>query len=387
MDSAIAKAYNNHFEPLDDAMYIELQWNRKWKECGQFSLYLAASDWDKNIKYITIDGRPETGIVQKTEFVQKTEGDFVTLSGFFIHRLLNWKTLATYAKITNATGLWNYINNCSKPTVVTPSGGQNAYKCFYNVTDPDGIATTLDSGAISETIEPGVGLCDGIFQVLENYPGYSFYTNPLMNPGFAAGEPWLGHAIKLLHGFDKTDSVEFKKSNNNASEISYVLDDSAECGLIRTYIDSENSMSGWGNEYYTGVGDNGANRMIKHYAYGTNTPAGMGTVYPECLFGGSTDLDVISGNKTAILNQLTDQGKLEILNHYKEETLTVAAIQIPGCEYLTDYNLGDTVSCTIDEIETTFAERITEVSEVHAANHCEVQLTLGEPSKKMWRKI
>ena len=78
--------YGNALGVID---FIELQWNRKYLECGSFVIYLAASDYDTDIKYVQYSDRPETGIVQKIEYEEKVGGRFVTLSGFFINKVLD----------------------------------------------------------------------------------------------------------------------------------------------------------------------------------------------------------------------------------------------------------------------------------------------------------
>ena len=63
--------------------FIELQWNRKYQECGSFVLYIAVDDYNAEVKYVQYSDRPETGMIQKIEYEEKVGGRFVTLSGFF----------------------------------------------------------------------------------------------------------------------------------------------------------------------------------------------------------------------------------------------------------------------------------------------------------------
>lgn len=81
--------YDKAMNPLEPIEFIEITWNRKWNEAGDFTIYTIASEWNDKIKYINIDGRPETGIVKKTVIEEKIEGTFVTVKGYFLEKLLD----------------------------------------------------------------------------------------------------------------------------------------------------------------------------------------------------------------------------------------------------------------------------------------------------------
>ena len=57
--------YDKAMNILPAIDFIEIVWQRKWKEPGTFSIYTIAKLWVMRINYITIDGRHVTGIVQK----------------------------------------------------------------------------------------------------------------------------------------------------------------------------------------------------------------------------------------------------------------------------------------------------------------------------------
>lgn len=76
--------------------YASLQWSRRFRKPGQFSMQVSRDVYDPSWAYIYCDDRPETGIIQK---VQTDDDDFnseasagvdiVTLSGFFLEGRLN----------------------------------------------------------------------------------------------------------------------------------------------------------------------------------------------------------------------------------------------------------------------------------------------------------
>ena len=82
--------FDKFMNKLKELDFIELSWNRKWKEPGDFSLHLAAKDWDANVKYIKNVGRKEIGMVQKIIMTKEVHGTFITASGFFCEKMTYW---------------------------------------------------------------------------------------------------------------------------------------------------------------------------------------------------------------------------------------------------------------------------------------------------------
>ncbi len=81
-------ALNSNFENLGSIEYINLQWNRKYYECGTFVIYIPADSYNNDTKYIYLKDRPELGIVNKMSLKRTIKGMFVQLEGFFYERML-----------------------------------------------------------------------------------------------------------------------------------------------------------------------------------------------------------------------------------------------------------------------------------------------------------
>ncbi len=81
-------ALNSNFENLGSIEYINLQWNRKYYECGTFVIYIPADRYNNDTKYIYLKDRPELGIVNKMSLKRTIKGMFVQLEGFFYERML-----------------------------------------------------------------------------------------------------------------------------------------------------------------------------------------------------------------------------------------------------------------------------------------------------------
>lgn len=69
--------------------YINLQWNRKYYEVGDFSIQLLQSDYDADVKYVWSPDRPEVGVVEKLETHSDITGDYIQLTGRFIESLFS----------------------------------------------------------------------------------------------------------------------------------------------------------------------------------------------------------------------------------------------------------------------------------------------------------
>ena len=74
--------------------YDSLIWHRRYYGVGEFQMQVRASLYDPSWCYVYADDRPETGIIQKVEFDDTTEGprngeDTIIISGFFLEELLN----------------------------------------------------------------------------------------------------------------------------------------------------------------------------------------------------------------------------------------------------------------------------------------------------------
>lgn len=72
-----------------DVEYINLQWTRRYYECGEFSVQIRMADYDQRIKYLYTPDRPEFAVIEKLVTTQDITGDYVQLSGRFIESCLS----------------------------------------------------------------------------------------------------------------------------------------------------------------------------------------------------------------------------------------------------------------------------------------------------------
>lgn len=81
------------FQPVAYLPYFNLQWTREYYQPGQFSVQIAAADFQPDMAYLYTPDRPETGIIQKVELTETIKGRFVQLSGYFLEAILNDKVV------------------------------------------------------------------------------------------------------------------------------------------------------------------------------------------------------------------------------------------------------------------------------------------------------
>ena len=55
---------DSNFNTIKFVDYINLQWNRRYYECGQYSVQILARDFDKEFQYVYRASEREIGVVQ-----------------------------------------------------------------------------------------------------------------------------------------------------------------------------------------------------------------------------------------------------------------------------------------------------------------------------------
>lgn len=378
-------------QELPQRDFIELQWTRKCFEPGSFSLYVRAEDWDKNIKYIQLDDRPETGIVQKVQYEYLPEGDFITASGFFIEKLLDWGALITDMSpendlLTNLDilcfSLYSQYRGRIKDTYADghdslfPPFTNNLYCAYF---EPQTIASTALTQLGAKGGEPG-GKAIYDFLRLNNY---RFIAKPYFNsPARATREPMIGlvmEAKKL-----KSREVYFNKSLGTAKNIEYVFDDSGAYPHIVGVQIIEDKIS-YTNSLYIYKDSKFQKCIYESYEYNVNAPQDVGASKPLRVIYTSAN-DIENGKEASVRAQMQNALKLELLNNYKVEHIACEVLQ-DRYLYPRDYDLGDLCSVQLDELEIEYSARIVEIREVYHKNICEIEIVLGTPTRKEYQKV
>lgn len=369
--------YDKFGKQLDDIEFIEMQWNRKLYEPGNFTLYTTAQRWNPDIKYIRNTGRKEMAIVQKIIFEKKTEGNFITASGFFLEKMLEWgcnynaKSLTATTSASVRSKIKDYLkesfNSSDRKQLLSVSIEENS----------------ILPSSIDQSLDIGTPFGNFLYSYLQDN-NMSFFCKPVF--GSDESKPLIGLSINLYRGKDKRDTVYFGEGYEDISQIDYVLDESAEYPLVGVVQEVQEATG------FSGVSSVNTKDGVKHFIKETvvvesNKPSGLGASYPlRVITGNVADIEMVSANQAAIRRAMKQQAKLDMLDHYKIETISADVIQ-NNFLYLKDYDLGDIATVVIDDVEQMFVSRIVEASEIHRNNSIEVTLTLGTPQKSKYKKI
>lgn len=371
--------------------FIELQWNRSFNGFGDFAVYMPVSEYDAAVKYIQNAGRPETGIVQKIVYEQKPEGDFVTLSGFFIEALLNWGALwkdKNYTATTASgvrTRIRTLVRDCM--TLTVPPTVSSYTDPELKPTNPQLYSFSLDASmptpsTMNLAYKKGDPCGDVLLEWL-NANGYSMTAMPIFNTSGTG--PFLGLALVPYTGTDRSGSVAFGKPYANVASVEYVLDESAEkAEYLLVQEVSSSQASGYSNITTLTTSEGTKRYTFAHTYTSANAPTNMNGAYPAKVLYTSAGSDT-SISQSDLFTQMRQEGRIDMLDNYKLETISVDVIQNRHI-YLEDYDLGDTVSIVVPELDLTFTAQIMEAHEVQSSNKLDVQIVLGTPRRQNRRK-
>ncbi len=390
------KCLNKFGEEVKMIDFVELQWSRKYFECGSFVLYMAAKDYDPNVKYIQCIGRPETAMVQKVVYEEKSNGEFVTLSGFFIDKVLDWSAYTIPISTMTFTGKAEVKKKLTQWLLETVSDkyakhGDVYEKTNWNVTGGtvSGAKLSVDSDVPNElsiSAELGESTGSAMRKALKS-AGYTLICRPIFSAKEEPGKPLLGIELHVQKGKDLRDDVFFGEAWGNISKCEYAYDES---GVYSGFLASQEIPDDFNtpNEVHGYWKDGKKVRAIHEYAFfEDNMPSGLGHCVPLKVFDANiSGVEIKSSNESLIRSKMRDAAKLEMLNSYKQETISVDVLQ-HRFYYLKDYNLGDICTINIDSIQKEFTSRLVEVREVHAKNKVDIELVFGTQNRQIYRKV
>lgn len=390
--------YGDELMPID---FIELQWNRKYNAAGNFVLYMAAKDHNPDIKYIQFKGRPETGIVQKIVYEEKTNGDFVTISGFFIEKLLDCTAptkylISDYSSNTNSTKdelteslKWLFYNLFIQQTEnlqrsMEPGSFGIASDCipvnfFYETLVKEGI--DISKHIISFEIGDLFGKT--LYKNLEKY-NCSYSVKPLFK-NRDERKPLLGIETQVWKGRDLRDTIFFGDSIDNVKKIEFAEDESGAKNRVIALQEIPEDTQGYNGIFYAYENGELKKFIFESYTYENNSPTGLGKVFPQKVIKTNCN-EINSQTESKVRNIMQHEAKLELLNNYIDEKISVDVLQ-NKFYYLEDYDLGDVCTIVIDKIKKMYTARIVEINEVFSQNKNEIELILGTPTKQEYRRI
>lgn len=390
------KCLNKFGEEVKMIDFVELQWSRKYFESGSFVLYMAAKDYDPNVKYIQCIGRPETAMVQKVVYEEKSNGEFITLSGFFIDKVLDWSAYTIPISTVTFKGKAEVKKRLTQWLLETVSDKYAQPKDVYEKphwavegSAVNGARLSADSDVPNElsiSAELGESTGSAIRKALKS-AGYTLICRPIFSENEEPGKPLLGIELHIQRGRDLRDDVFFGEAWGNISKCEYAYDES---GIYSGFLVSQEIPDDFktSNEVHGFWKDGKKVRAIHEYVqFDNNIPSDLGHCIPLKVFNASiSGVEIKSENEALIRAKMRDAAKLEMLNNYKQETISVDVLQ-HRFYYLKDYDLGDICTINIDSIQKEFTSRLVEVREVHSKNTVKVELVFGTPIRQTYRKV
>lgn len=329
-------ALDQGFEPVAYLSYFNLQWTREYYQPGQFSVQIAAADYDPAMAYLYTPDRPETGIIQKVELTETVKGRFVQLSGYFLEAILNDKVVyPTYY----ATG--------TIPAAVVSMLRQ--YKGDIPLlTVADAPAAQGENGAWQET---GGQLGSVAYTKLQTVQmslrcRYDYQENAI------TAEVWQG----LDRTQEQTENpfVTFSDGFGNLSQ-----------------VEASRDISNYRNYAIVCGQDQAENRKV---AYADLSGGG----YRRELYvdASGEQWDPEKQSEAEYLAGLQQLGMDKLLDYTIITNVDIQAAA-SGFEYLKDWNLGDLVDVIVKDIGIAMKARIVTVREVIKKNNHTVEIELG----------
>ncbi len=318
------------FQPVGALRCLNVQWNRRYYEAGDYMLQMRAADFDASVRYVYAAGRPETGMVEKVEIEHNLKGDFVLVSGYFLEGMLNWK--AVYPRFT-ADG--NVAEACRQLMAL--------HLADTGVAVPD--APPLGDSAAFDAL--GVPLGDATFAALRTQElGQRIRLN------YVEG----GLAYEVWQGLDRTQSqtenayAVFSQGFGTVDALTLTRDTSG----LRNYA-------------------------IALYEGGVlEVDARASTAEPKRVMYLDTGMGSAQwGTGPALTAAVQNAAQAALLAHAGILNIDVTALQ-SNARYLADYDLGDRCDVRDDRLRMAFEARIIEVNEVWKDGAHSVSLQFGD---------
>ena len=161
--------------------YDSLVWHRRYYGVGEFQMQVRSSLYSTDWAYVYCEDRPETGIIQKVEYDDTTEGprngeDTVIVSGFFLEEVLN--RLVFLVEESEQQEVVHIVPKPTRParSFPKPTFKQDAEGNIYTIWNNGTInncmtgeaarvedSQELIAGLVDADVQPGRGIYEQVF--------------------------------------------------------------------------------------------------------------------------------------------------------------------------------------------------------------------------------
>lgn len=307
--------------------YINLQWNRKYYEAGDFAVELPMKIYDPTWAYIGTNDRPELGMIQKIQ--EYGEGDVNALiSGFFCEKMLDDRVCFP-----------RYLGDEQK----TETAVRKIFEKFKGnlpITLAEANNPLFGDRTQSDFTDEELG--KKLFAILESREcslrvEYDFINNELK--------------LKVWQGLNRTQSQGINSYQTFSSEFGNItdktidIDDSAykNYAIIPVNADSDGKEQ---STYYLDKTNGERRREIVLDMRSSKPEKGQST----------------SAFKDSVLQEAEEK----LATYAKVEDINVILAGDIG--YMVDYDLGDKCDVILTDIDVTMESRIVEINEVFKAD-------------------
>lgn len=345
-------ALDANFDSIGYIKYTNLQWNRKYYECGDFSIQMVASQYDSKMAYIYCEDRPEAGIIQKVEYQQTIKGKIVQMSGFFLERILWDKIIypTYYAKGTMEDAARDIVRKYKDDIPLLEIGAKT-------------LADEPKSNVVWQ--ETGGEIGDVLYSRLQTQQmsqrcRYSYEDNKIYY------EVWKG--LDRTQDQDVNNFVVFSAEFRNIQSASVTTDNSNYKNFFVVAGADE-------------VQDDDSTRIVVEVDLSNGG-------YKKELFLDQKSMSYNKDEQTLeeYKQSLYEKGVETALDYVDTFNIEVTA-QNAGFIYLEDYDLGDVCDVIISDLNLSLTARIIEVDEVVKNNQHSITLVLGDKIVTSMQKV
>lgn len=326
---------NKNFEPIGYIEFINLQWIRRYYECGEFSMQIRAQDYDPDLMYLYTPERPEVGVVEKLHSNKDVNGSFLQVSGRFLESMLDRNVICPEFVVSG------------KPRLLALEIVRAYGEDIPNLVILE--CAEEDNDEIVEANYLGENLSEVTYPLLQGVECsqrivYDYNTGQMQ--------------YSVWQGKDRTQSqnvnsyVLFSDVSNNTENIEVDEDTSG----YRNYVIFK-TPSGF-YEY-----DGRAS---------TDEPK-------RCIF-----IDESNSDKTN--SAFKRQAKEALLKWPKINNIEADTMQV-DLLYLEDYDLGDKCDIVSNELRRSYESRIIEIREVFKDGKHEIQTVFGEKIPTIFERM
>ena len=329
-------ALDQNFKLIGYLPYLNLQWNRRYYEAGEYTAQIRKQDYLPGAVYLFSNERPEVGLVQKTATQSGVKGEFILISGYFAEKLADRNIFHPALTMTG-----------------TPS--EIAKKAMTDYA-PDGFSISVDETSLGTPTsvewtgqEVGTALYEMLqTQELSQRVYFDFMTASLK--------------YRLWQGVDRTQSQNtnpwalFTDESAHVTEFVLTEDDSQYKNFaVMQYGDSENP-SVLEVDMRKSASEPKRRLFMEHY--GTDQ----------------------------VLAELRQEAKERLQEYAMIERADIKAVQ-EGLEYLKDYDLGDKCDVINHQLQKSYEARLIGVNEVFKQGRHVVSLEFGEKIPTTYNKL